>query len=184
MEAARPRPLAVVTGASSGIGFELAKVFAEEGFDLLLAAEDTELEGANRELAGTGAGVESARVDLATPAGVEDPHGRIAAIGRPVAAIALNAGRGAGGAFATETKLEDELDTEFFAVAEMDAEGKNTAVGTEENGRPGRSRPPGLRRPDGRQGAGRRRLLDEQSAGRRRRAGGRPRQGGDAPEIG
>jgi NAD(P)-dependent dehydrogenase (short-subunit alcohol dehydrogenase family) len=40
----------VVTGASSGIGFELAKVFGEEGFDLIIAAEDEELEGACGEL--------------------------------------------------------------------------------------------------------------------------------------
>jgi NAD(P)-dependent dehydrogenase (short-subunit alcohol dehydrogenase family) len=44
------RPLAVVTGASSGIGFELARVFAEEGFDLLITAEDEEIESAHREL--------------------------------------------------------------------------------------------------------------------------------------
>jgi short-subunit dehydrogenase len=34
------RPVAVVTGASSGIGLELAKVLADNGFDLVLAAED------------------------------------------------------------------------------------------------------------------------------------------------
>ena len=44
------RKFAVVTGASSGIGFELAKVFAEEGFDLMIAAENEELHAASREL--------------------------------------------------------------------------------------------------------------------------------------
>jgi len=110
MEAAHSRPLAVVTGASSGIGFELAKVFAEEGFDLIVAAEDEELRTACRELIQAGAGVESARVDLSTATGVKELYERIEATGRPVAALALNAGRGAGGAFATETKLEDELE--------------------------------------------------------------------------
>jgi short-subunit dehydrogenase len=103
------RQLAVVTGASSGIGFELAKVFAAEGFDLLIAAEDDELEPACRELNQMTASVEAARVDLATPEGVERLHERIQAGGRRVDALALNAGMGAGGAFATETELADEL---------------------------------------------------------------------------
>ncbi|MEA2385086.1 MAG: hypothetical protein QOH72_5057 [Solirubrobacteraceae bacterium] len=59
-----PRPLAVVTGASSGIGLELAKQFAGNGFDLLVAAEDAELADAAAELRGYGATVEALRVDL------------------------------------------------------------------------------------------------------------------------
>lgn len=104
------RQLAVVTGASSGIGLELAKVFAEEGFDLLIAAEDGELTAALDVLKATGANVEAHRVDLATEAGVIELYRHIQNTGRPVDALALNAGRGAGGAFATETKLEDELE--------------------------------------------------------------------------
>jgi short-subunit dehydrogenase len=49
------------------------------------------------------------QVDLATPAGVEELHRQIVAAGRPVDAVALNAGIGAGGAFATDTALDDEL---------------------------------------------------------------------------
>jgi short-subunit dehydrogenase len=109
MASEQPRPLAVVTGASSGIGFELAKVFAAEGFDLLIAAEDAELRLALEELKETGAGVEAHRVDLATEAGVIELYRHIQNGGRPVEAIALNAGIGAGGAFATETDLADEL---------------------------------------------------------------------------
>ena len=44
-------PLVVVTGASSGIGLELARVFAEKGFDLLLCAEDSKIDDAVDELA-------------------------------------------------------------------------------------------------------------------------------------
>jgi uncharacterized protein len=93
---------AVVTGASSGIGFELAKLFAENGFDVLAAAEDDAIHTAAAEI-----GAEAVQVDLATPAGVEELYGRIA--GRPVEALALNAGIGAGGAFATDTDLQQEL---------------------------------------------------------------------------
>jgi short-subunit dehydrogenase len=103
------RPLAMITGASSGIGLELARQFGEHGFDLIVAAEDDELETAARELAATGASVDAVRVDLATRDGVEELHRRIGADGRPLDAAALNAGIGAGGAFATDTDLEQEL---------------------------------------------------------------------------
>jgi uncharacterized protein len=100
------RPLALVTGASSGIGFELAKQFANHGFDLIVAAEDAELDTAARELEGAGAAVDAVRVDLARPEGVEELHQRIGS--RAVDAAALNAGVGQGGPFA-ETPLEAEL---------------------------------------------------------------------------
>jgi uncharacterized protein len=100
--------LAVVTGASSGIGLELARIFGENGFDLVVAAEDEELEAAARVLEQTGATVEAVRVDLATTAGVEDLHRRIGELGRPVDAAALNAGVGAGGAF-VDNDLTDEM---------------------------------------------------------------------------
>ncbi|MGN6275898.1 MAG: SDR family NAD(P)-dependent oxidoreductase [Solirubrobacterales bacterium] len=109
MNTQQQRAFAVVTGASSGIGFELAKVFAENGFDLLITAEDEEIEGAQRELNLITSGTECAREDLSTPEGVERLYERIRATGRPVDAIALNAGIGAGGDFARETELRREL---------------------------------------------------------------------------
>src|SRR5215212_3864385 len=102
------RTLAVVTGASSGIGLELARQFAQHGFDLVIAAEDDELAAAEQELRGEGGAVAAVRVDLATPDGVEELHRRIVAAGRPLDAAALNAGVGAGGPF-RETDLADEL---------------------------------------------------------------------------
>jgi short-subunit dehydrogenase len=106
---ASTRSLAVVTGASSGIGLELGKQFAEHGFDLIVAAEDGGPPSASGELQGFGAHVEAVQADLATEEGVEELYRRIQAAGRPVDAIALNAGVGAGGAFATDTDLADEL---------------------------------------------------------------------------
>jgi uncharacterized protein len=103
------RPLAVVTGASSGIGFELARQFAMHDHDLVVAAEDEAIAGAADELDALGATVEAVRVDLSDPAGVEELLGRIRAVGRPMDAVALNAGIGAGGAFASDTDLRDEL---------------------------------------------------------------------------
>jgi uncharacterized protein len=103
------RPLALVTGASSGIGRELATQFAENGFDLIVTAEDSDILAAALELEGSGARVEAVQVDLASPEGVEQLYRRVTETGRPLDAAALNAGIGAGGAFATDTDLADEL---------------------------------------------------------------------------
>jgi len=101
-------PYAVITGASSGIGFELAREFAEHGFDLLVVAEDDGIATAAGSLRSLGAKVESVRADLATYEGVESVFERVRASGRPLDAVALNAGVGVGGPF-TETDLEAEL---------------------------------------------------------------------------
>lgn len=63
--------LALVTGASSGIGLELARQFVEHGFDVILNAEDDELAQAEASLAGSGAEVRAVKADLATAEGVE-----------------------------------------------------------------------------------------------------------------
>jgi len=90
------RRLAVVTGASSGIGRELALIAAREGFDLIIAA-DRPLTDAATELQGHRARVEAVEVDLATQEGVDQLYSRIA--GRPVAALMANAGHGLGKGF-------------------------------------------------------------------------------------
>jgi len=102
------KPLAVVTGASSGIGHELAKQFAEHGFDLLICAEDVGLAAAADGLRAGGADVQTVQSDLSTYDGVEQLYAAIAQTGRPVSAAALNAGVGQGGAV-LETVLADEL---------------------------------------------------------------------------
>jgi short-subunit dehydrogenase len=90
------RPLAVVTGASSGIGYELAKLCAENGFDLVVAA-DRPLEEAVQTFRGLGAEVDSVETDLATTEGVDELYAAIK--GRPVDALLANAGHGLGHGF-------------------------------------------------------------------------------------
>jgi short-subunit dehydrogenase len=90
------RPLAIVTGASSGIGLELARQCAQNGFDLLIAADEPQIEQAAVSLR-NGAQVEPVQADLATKSGVETLLA--ATKGRPVAALLANAGRGLGRAF-------------------------------------------------------------------------------------
>jgi short-subunit dehydrogenase len=102
--------LAVVTGASSGIGRALAHEFADHGFDVVIAAEDAELDAAAAELKTAAVTVTPVRVDLATTDGVNQLYATITSMGRPVDAMAVNAGIGAGGAFATETSLDQELE--------------------------------------------------------------------------
>jgi len=90
------KPLALVTGASSGIGLELARLCAQNGFDLLIAA-DRPLDTAAIALEGFGASVESVEADLATQGGVDSVLSKLA--GRPVAALLANAGHGLGKGF-------------------------------------------------------------------------------------
>ncbi|MGN6872618.1 MAG: SDR family NAD(P)-dependent oxidoreductase [Solirubrobacteraceae bacterium] len=108
MSSTQARPLAVVTGASSGIGFELARQFAEHGYDLIIAAEDDAIDTAAGRLR-NGTAVEAVQVDLATPDGVERLCAHIRASDSQLEAVALNAGIGMGGDFARDTDLDQEL---------------------------------------------------------------------------
>ncbi|WP_210529735.1 SDR family NAD(P)-dependent oxidoreductase [Rubellimicrobium arenae] len=101
------RPLAVITGGSNGIGLSLARQFAENGYDLVLAAEDPQhLREAAEALAPTGAKVDTHASDLATESGVDQLYGSLR--GRTVDTLCVNAGVGLGGAFA-DTDLQREL---------------------------------------------------------------------------
>jgi short-subunit dehydrogenase len=91
------RPFAIVTGASTGIGFELAKRCAKEGYDLLIAADEPAIENAAAMLRGAGTEVETVQADLSTTDGVDKLYA--AAKGRSIDALLANAGRGLGHAF-------------------------------------------------------------------------------------
>jgi short-subunit dehydrogenase len=109
MGPAETRPLAVVTGASSGIGRELAARFAEGGFDVVVAAEDERIGSVARSLAGHSVQAVPVQADLATFDGVEELYQAIQATGRVPEALAVNAGVGVGGDFARDNDLADEL---------------------------------------------------------------------------
>jgi short-subunit dehydrogenase len=105
------RPFAIVTGASSGIGYHLARECAQHGFDLLIAADRTEIHRAAQDLRGFGGEVEALEVDLATGDGVD----RLVdlAQGRPVDALLANAGHGLGKAFLAQDfdEIRSVIDT-------------------------------------------------------------------------
>jgi short-subunit dehydrogenase len=102
---AATRQLAVVTGASSGIGLELARLCAEQHYDLIIAADEPLIDNAARELSETGVSCTAVQCDLATAEGVLKLTSAIAATGRPVDALLANAGRGLGKGF-----LDQDLD--------------------------------------------------------------------------
>ena len=96
---------AIVTGASSGIGRELAIIAARDGYDLLLAADTAGLAEVADLCRGAGSMVETLEVDLAAQDGVDQLYA--ATQGRAVDALFANAGHGLGRAF---------LDQEFEEV--------------------------------------------------------------------
>jgi len=103
------RRLALVTGASTGIGLELARECAKNNFDLIIAANEPEIESAAEELRRVGGTVEAVQADLASIEGVDKLYDEIE--GRPVAALLANAGRGLGQAF-----LDQDFDEARFVV--------------------------------------------------------------------
>lgn len=97
------RKLAVITGASSGIGLEIAKLAAEDGYDLIVAA-DTPFVKAGPALQGLGVDIEELEVDLSSGPGVEELLAKVG--NRPVDVLVANAGQDLGHAFIDQDRAD------------------------------------------------------------------------------
>ena len=95
-----PRPLAVVTGASSGIGYQLAKLCVEHGYDLAIAADEATIVEAKQSFESLGAQVRAVQTDLSTEEGVQQLLDLIG--DEPVDILCANAGHGLGHGFLDE----------------------------------------------------------------------------------
>lgn len=103
------KELAFVTGASSGIGYQLAKQLAERGYDLAITSSGDRLEQAAADFRASGAEVFAIQGDATRREEVEQVWKEVEATGRPVAVACINAGIGESGLFATESSLDQEL---------------------------------------------------------------------------
>ncbi len=113
--------LAVVTGASSGIGFELAKIAAREGYDLLICADEPEIEDAAAELRGSGAKVEAVDANLASTEGVAVLVQFIRNNPSQIELLMANAGLGLGDAFLNQdlAQIRHVIDTNITGTMEL-----------------------------------------------------------------
>jgi short-subunit dehydrogenase len=100
--------LALITGASSGIGYWLAKELGSRGYDLVVSSAGERLHDAVRDFQGLGVQVREVSADLATRQGVKQLWDAVDQLGRPLDVACINAGVGVGGLF-WETSLDEEL---------------------------------------------------------------------------
>lgn len=111
--------LAIVTGASTGIGYELAKCCAKDGYDLVIASDEAEIRRAADDFRTLGAKVEAVEADLSTTGGVDR---LMTAIGdRPVDLLLANAGRGLGHAFVDQdfSDIRRVIDTNVTGTMDL-----------------------------------------------------------------
>jgi uncharacterized protein len=111
MKATNPRPVALITGGSSGIGFELAKVFAENNYSVIIVAEDKKkLKQAAERIQRVSTGeVGIITADLSKADGPDKVFKAVQQLDMEINVLVNNAGVGVFGEFGEETDLNDEL---------------------------------------------------------------------------
>ncbi|HEY6598177.1 MAG TPA: SDR family NAD(P)-dependent oxidoreductase [Pseudomonadales bacterium] len=115
----RVRELGLVTGASSGIGYELSRCCAAEGLDLIVVSDDHRIHEAANSLRTLGTEIVALQVDLATDEGLGDLLTVID--GRPLDVLIANAGHGLGGEFLEQDfeKLRHVIDTNITGTLKL-----------------------------------------------------------------
>ena len=113
------RPLAIVTGASAGIGYQLALAAARGGYDLVVASDQPSITSVREDFAKAGAEqVETVEANLATTDGVDRLVAAAEKTGRPIEALFANAGRGLGHAFLEQdwSDIDKLIDTNIVGT--------------------------------------------------------------------
>lgn len=111
-ESVDERPLSLVTGASSGIGFEIARKLAEVGYDVVVSSSDRAklTQAANAiQSESPSARIDIVQADLTRADAVQKLYETVRTLGRPVDILVANAGVGVWGDFADETSLDAEI---------------------------------------------------------------------------
>lgn len=116
---ASERRLAIVTGASTGIGYELARCCARAGFDLVVAADESKIHEAADNFRTLGVNVVAVEADLATPEGVEKLYQNVES--RRITALLANAGRGLGKGFLDQNfaNVKHVVDTNITGTLDL-----------------------------------------------------------------
>lgn len=110
MTGSATRQFAVVTGASTGIGYHLARTFAQNGFDVLVTADESKIEDAARDIESLGAKVYSVQADLTRDEEVERLWRECLRLDARLTPLPSMQASAKGGDFARETDLETEFD--------------------------------------------------------------------------
>jgi short-subunit dehydrogenase len=120
MSSSDSSPIALITGGSIGIGFEIACEFGRHGYAVILCAQNPDhLASAAASLASKGiTSIHTVEADLSTRDGVEAVYEAAVRYG-PIDVLVANAGIGPYGDFATETDLDEELQTVQLNVASV-----------------------------------------------------------------
>ncbi|PIO98100.1 SDR family NAD(P)-dependent oxidoreductase [Pleomorphomonas carboxyditropha] len=115
------RGIAVVTGASTGIGFELARCAAGDGYDLVVAADEPGIHDVADLLGEHGVSIRAVEADLSTPEGIARLIDVIASDGRPVELLMANAGRGLGHGFLDQSfdDIRRVVDTNIMGTLDL-----------------------------------------------------------------
>lgn len=115
-----PSPVALITGGSSGIGFELAKQFADHGYDLILVARNAEaLKQTAAYFTERDVRVETIAADLSKRNMAMGVYEKVKALEWDVDVLVNNAGAGVYGDFVMETSLQEELDIIQLNIASV-----------------------------------------------------------------
>ncbi len=119
------KPLAVIASQLNMDGYDLARQFAERGYDLIVAASNPSVVEEAEEFKELGVDAVSFQLDLSTAEGVEQLYRRIIATGRPVEAMVINTN------LSTDNNIEKSLAKKVLKDMTLRGQGKILFAGSD-----------------------------------------------------